>query len=57
MGNSLESSVSLFEEWDGLAETIEMGEICEDIEEYLEPLQRGEVVSSLASGIKSVRPN
>ena len=52
MGNSLENAVSVFEEWDGAA--IE-GEFAEEIEEFMEPLARDEIVSNVASGLKSVR--
>ena len=56
MGNSLEHSVSIFEEWNEMAgENLELGQYIEDIEEYLEPLQRDAIVSNVVDGLKSVK--
>ena len=55
MGNSLEHSVSIFDEWNGMAgDNLDLGQYIEDIEEYLEPLQREAIISNVVDGFKSV---
>ena len=48
--------MNIFEEWNGaIGDNPEIGDFLEDIEELIEPFQREEVISNIASGLKSVK--
>ena len=55
MGNNLENSANVIEEWNIIEENIEPDEIVGDIEEIIEPFQRDEVISNLVSGLRTVK--
>ena len=47
--------MSIFDEWNGMAgDNLDLGQYIEDIEEYLEPLQREAIISNVVDGFKSV---